>query len=124
MHSDLYFFERKEIVWPELWMNFREVPEIHGSKETLTEWLTIDVRDHEEYLAQVEDVLNGTKSDELIWGDAYKAFINPDVSEVHCCFEEELPDKAPCMLPTTLLRDIIAIWLKEYKKFKEEEPAK
>ena len=124
MKAGTFSFEVRDVCWPELWMKFKDIPEIHGNKELLTEWLTIDVRTNEEYLSRIENVLNGSNLEDFICGDAYEAHITKVDSHIHCCFEKELSKEKPCSISTTMLREIVEIWLKEYKRFIEEQETK
>ena len=99
-------------------MNFDEVKEITGDKTTLTDWLLVDVGDYIGYLEDIDTVLDGKSEEEVEWGNAYKAYVRKDYTEIHSCFEEVGSPIKPCTVPTKLLREIVKAWLDELEKFK------
>ena len=106
------------ILCDDLWMEFENVPDIVGSRETLSAWLSDDVRDYHKTLEYIDDVLTGKKDKDLFWGNAYKAYVKRDFTEIHFIFEEDNHAIGPCTVPTKLLREIVETWIDEYEKFR------
>ena len=50
-------------------------------------------------------------------GNAYKAYVKEDFTEIHFIFEEDNHAIGPCTVPTKLLREIVKEWLDEHEKF-------
>ena len=121
MNENDYTFESIGPYQKILWMNIKDNHQIIGDKEAISAWLMDDVRDYIPILGYIDAVLKGEKEEELIWGNGYKAFVKPDITEIHFNYEEEDPSMKPCSLPTTMLREIVEIWFREYKKFKEQQ---
>ena len=104
-----------------LWMTFENVKEIEGDKETLSLWLLVDVRFHTSTLEAIDKVINKELKEELLWGNGYKAYIGQEYTEIHFNFEEDDPRIKPCKLPTKLLREIVAVWLEEFEKYRNSK---
>ena len=109
------------ILCDDLWMEFEDNDEIIGDKETLTSWLTDDVRDYAPTLEFIDKALSGELEDNLFWGNGFKAYIGQEDTEIHFNFEEEDPSIKPCKLPTKLLREIVAVWLEEFEKYRNSK---
>lgn len=120
MDRNNYFFEVRGPYKQDLYMNFTYIPGFIGDSEIVTAWLAIDVRDNSELLNAINEVINEKKKEELLWGNAYKVYVKPNFSEIHCCFEDQLTDMKSCNLPTNTLLEIVSIWLNEYKRFREK----
>ena len=58
MNNHLWKFS---ILCDDLWMEFENVPDIVGSRETLSAWLSDDVRDYHKTLEYIDDVLSEKK---------------------------------------------------------------
>ncbi len=106
------------VVCSDLWMEFDNVDEIHGSKETLSSWLCDDVRDFRRTLEYIDDVISGKNKEDFLWGNVFKAYVKKDFTEIRYDFEDMDPSVKPCTLPTKLLREIVKAWLEEYEKFR------
>ena len=124
MDKNYYTFEIIDPYQKILWMNLKNNSKIIGDKDAVSAWLMDDVRDYTSILDYIDAVLNGEKEEDLIWGNGYKAFVKPDITEIHFNYEEDDPSIKPCSLPTSMLREIVEIWLREYKNFKEEQHKK
>ena len=114
MNNHLWKFS---ILCDDLWMEFENVPDIVGSRETLSAWLSDDVRDYHKTLEYIDDVLNGKNEEDFLLGNAYKAYVKKDFTEIHFIFEEDNHAIGPCTVPTKLLREIVKAWLDEHEKF-------
>ena len=99
-------------------MIFDDVEEVKGDKETLTGWLNTDIIGYQKTLEYIDDVLTGKKDKDLFWGNAYKAYVKRDFTEIHFIFEEDNHAIGPCTVPTKLLREIVETWIDEYEKFR------
>ena len=109
------------ILCNDLWMEFSGFDSIIGATETLSLWLSDDVRDHNDYLEIINKILIGELKNELLWGNGYKAYVDRDYTEIHFNFEDEDSSVKPCKLPTKLLREIVEVWLEEYEKFRNSK---
>ena len=98
-------------------MIFDDVEEVKGDKETLTGWLNTDIIGYQKTLEYIDDVLSGKNEEDFLWGNAYKAYVRKDFTEIHFNFEEDVPTVMPCTVPTKLLREIVKAWLDEHEKF-------
>ena len=98
-------------------MVFDDAEEVKGDKATLTGWLYVDVGDYRKTLEYIDDVLSGKNEEDFLWGNAYKAYVRKDFTEIHFNFEEDVPTVMPCTVPTKLLREIVKAWLDEHEKF-------
>ena len=98
-------------------MIFDDVEEVKGDKETLTGWLNTDIGGYQKTLEYIDDVLSGKNEEDILWGNAYKAYVKKDFTEIHFNFEEDVPTVMPCTVPTKLLREIVKAWLDEHEKF-------
>ena len=98
-------------------MIFDDVEEVKGDKETLTGWLNTDIIGYQKTLEYIDDVLSGKNEEDFLWGNAYKAYVKKDFTEIHFNFEEDVPTVMPCTVPTKLLREIVKAWLDEHEKF-------
>ena len=98
-------------------MIFDDVEEVKGDKETLTGWLNTDIGGYQKTLEYIDDVLSGKNEEDFLWGNAYKAYVRKDFTEIHFNFEEDVPTVMPCTVPTKLLREIVKAWLDEHEKF-------
>ena len=98
-------------------MVFDDVEEVKGDKETLTGWLNTDIIGYQKTLEYIDDVLNGKNEEDFLLGNAYKAYVKKDFTEIHFNFEEDVPTVMPCTVPTKLLREIVKAWLDEHEKF-------
>ncbi len=105
-------------------MMFDDVDDILGDKFTLTDWLYTDIGDYRKTLEYIDDVLNEKNDGDLLWGNAYKAYVKKDFTEIHFIFEEDNHAIGPCTVPTKLLREIVEAWLDEYEKFRETKAEK
>lgn len=99
-------------------MMFDDVADVVGDKLTLTDWLYTDIGDYRKTLEYIDDVLTGKKDKDLFWGNAYKAYVKRDFTEIHFIFEEDNHAICPCTVPTKLLREIVEAWIDEYEKFR------
>lgn len=99
-------------------MMFDDVADVVGDKLTLTDWLYTDIGDYRKTLEYIDDVLAEKKDKDLFWGNAYKAYVKRDFTEIHFIFEEDNHAIGPCTVPTKLLREIVEAWLDEYEKFR------
>ena len=106
------------VVCSDLWMEFDDVDEIQGSKETLSSWLCDDIRDFTRTLEYIDDVISGKNNEDFLWGNGFKAYVRKDFTEIHFNYEEEEPSVKPCTVPTKLLREIVKAWLEEYESFR------
>ena len=59
--------------------------------------------------------LKGAVDSDYWSGNANTATFHKDVTVIECQFEE--CNDNPCTLPTTMLREIVEIWIKECEKF-------
>ena len=90
---------------------------ISGEVELIGAWLYDDVQnDGKKFLPEIDKVLAG----EIEVYDcsspmANSAMIYKEKSIITCNFEE--CNDEPCTLPTTMLREIVEIWIKECEKF-------
>ena len=98
-------------------MIFDDVEEVKGDKETLTGWLNTDIGGYQKTLEYIDDVLSGKNEEDFLWGNAYKAYVRKDFTEIHFIFEEDNHAIGPCTVPTKLLREIVKAWLDEHEKF-------
>ena len=98
-------------------MIFDDVEEGKCDKTTLTGWLYTDIGDYYKTLEQIDDVLSGKNEEDFLWGNAYKAYVKKDFTEIHFNFEEDVPTVKPCTVTTKLLREIVKAWLDEHEKF-------
>ena len=98
-------------------MVFDDAEEVKGDKATLTGWLYVDVRDYRKTLEYIDDVISRKNEEDFLWGNAYKAYVRKDFTEIHFNFEEDTPSVKPCTVPTKLLREIVKAWLDEHEKF-------
>ena len=98
-------------------MIFDDVEEVKGDKETLTGWLNTDIGGYQKTLEYIDDVLSGKNEEDFLWGNAYKAYVRKDFTEIHFNFEDDDPTIRPCIVPTRLLREIVKAWLDEFEKF-------
>ena len=98
-------------------MTFDDVEEVKGDKETLTGWLNTDIIGYQKTLEYIDDVLNGKNEEDFLLGNAYKAYVKKDFTEIHFIFEEDNHAIGPCTVPTKLLREIVKAWLDEFEKF-------
>ena len=98
-------------------MIFDDVEEVKGDKETLTGWLNTDIIGYQKTLEYIDDVLSGKNEEDFLWGNAYKAYVKKDFTEIHFIFEEDNHAIGPCTVPTKLLREIVKAWLDEHEKF-------
>ena len=121
MNNHLWKFS---ILCDDLWMEFENVPDIIGSRETLSGWLSDDVRDYHKILEYIDNVISKKNDEDFIWGNGYKAYVRKDFTEIHFNFEEDVPTVMPCTVPTKLLREIVKAWLDEYEKFREAKVEK
>ena len=103
------------------WMTFENVDEIEGDKETLSSWLSDDVRDYAPTLDYIDKAISGELEDNLFWGNGFKAYIEQEYTEIHFNYEEDDPRIKPCKLPTKLLREIVAVWLEEFEKYRNSK---
>ena len=101
----------------DLWMEFDDVDEILGSKETLSSWLCDDVKDFSRTLEYIDDVIERKNDEDFLWGNGYKAYVKKNFTEIHFNYEDDDPSVKPCTVPTKLLRGIVKAWLEEYEKF-------
>ena len=99
-------------------MMFDDVADVVGDKLTLTDWLYTDIGDYRKTLEYIDDVLAEKKDKDLFWGNAYKAYVKRDFTEIHFIFEEDNHAIGPCTVPTKLLREIVEAWIDEYEKFR------
>ena len=99
-------------------MMFDDVADVVGDKLTLTDWLYTDIGDYRKTLEYIDDVLAEKKDKDLFWGNAYKAYVKRDFTEIHFIFEEDNHAIGPCTVPTKLLREVVEAWLDEYEKFR------
>ena len=99
-------------------MMFDDVADVVGDKLTLTDWLYTDIGDYRKTLEYIDDVLNGKNEEDFLLGNAYKAYVKKDFTEIHFIFEEDNHAIGPCTVPTKLLREIVEAWLDEYEKFR------
>ena len=98
-------------------MIFDDVEEVKGDKETLTGWLNTDIIGYQKTLEYIDDVLNGKNEEDFLLGNAYKAYVKKDFTEIHFIVEEDNHAIGPCTVPTKLLREIVKAWLDEHEKF-------
>ena len=98
-------------------MVFDDVEEVKGDKTTLTGWLYTDIGDYYKTLEYIDDVLSGKNEEDFLWGNAYKAYVKKDFTEIHFNFEDDDSTIRPCIVPTRLLCEIVKAWLDEFEKF-------
>ena len=106
------------VVCSDLWMEFDDVDEIQGSKETLSSWLCDDIRGFAKALDYIDDVLAGNVEEDRLAGNAFCVYVKKDFTEIHYDFEYIDPSAKPCTVPTKLLREIVKAWLEEYERFR------
>ena len=109
------------ILCDDLYMKFEDNTEMNGDNETLSAWLSTDVRFHTSTLEAIDKVIDKELEEELLWGNGYKAYIGQEYTEIHFNFEEDDPRIKPCKLPTKLLREIVAVWLEEFEKYRNSK---
>ncbi len=88
---------------------------ITGFLRNIDGWLVCDVQCFgEDYLTKIRTILNSEdpNSEELFWGNAYKAHVRKDFTTISYDFEYCNPKMVPCTLPTEMLCEILEIWIK------------
>ena len=106
------------VVCSDLWMEFDDVDEIQGSKETLSSWLCDDIRGFTRTVDYIDDVLAGKVEEDRLGGDGFSAYVKKEFTEIRYDFEDMDPSVKPCTVPTKLLREIVKAWLEEYERFR------
>ena len=105
---------------PKIYMEFTDNPEIHGDATALSYWLIDDVGEFEKYLEIIDEAISGNIVQEWIGGNLYCAYLGKEYTFLQAvCTDPKEPEI--CSLPTTMLREIVEIWFREYKKFKEQQ---
>ena len=94
-------------------------PLIKGDYTPLELCLIADIREDDETLNWIDDVLSGKVEKDYCGGDITDARF--DKNETVVSYEESTSSNpAKCTLPTWLFREIVEVWLKEAKKHFEE----
>lgn len=107
----LYMDEAKQ----ELYMKFGENNPIEGDKAVISWWLIDDVGDCELYLEMIDKAINGAKVQDWIGGNLFCAYVEQELTVFRSVGEEE---KIEASLPTSILREIVSIWLEKLKNNK------
>ena len=90
---------------------------IKGDYSLLSICLMTDVKDYNDILIWLDDVLNGNVEKDHCGGNVTIAEFDKEQTEIVIGITET-PEK--CTLPTWLFREIVEEWIKVYKKHFEE----
>lgn len=96
----------------ELYMKFGENAEIEGDKAVISWWLIDDVGDYEDYLEMIDKAIKGEIVQDWIGGNLFCAYLGPQITVFKSVGGD---DKVEASLPTTMLREIVSIWLEKIK---------
>ena len=117
MELNLHFYELDGY----LKISVEDINEVYGNKKMLEFWLTDDVAGDNMMLENIDKAIAGNSEYREISGNLCKVIIEPYYTEIYCLFEEEVSDLKPCKLPTKLLREIVAVWLEEFEKYRNSK---
>lgn len=110
------------------YMEFIVKPNEHitGFVPNISGWLESDVQGSgENYLPRIREIIFGSDYDEeLFWGNAYKALVRKDTTTISYDFEDGNPEMVPCTLPTQMLYEILEVWIKVRKEYREKTKKK
>ena len=93
-------------------------PYIKGKYELLNTALDTDIRDCEEYIEYISDILSGKSKAEDIGGDI--TAIECDKEKTVITWEAGSND-AVCELPTWLFKEIVEVWIKAAKEYRRRK---
>ena len=110
MNFKYELFETNKVLGIKIYSN----PLIVGDYEPLETCLDTDIRDYEDVLIWIDEVLKGKKTKDYCGGDIACAEFDKNQTEVFFGIDPDNP--ARCTLPTWLFREIVEVWLKETKK--------
>lgn len=108
------------------YLSFKIKPnsKIVGSTRNIDGWLESDVQCFgERYLSKIKTMLeNEDANEEEVFSDnTYETRVKKDYTTISRDIGEEWPEMAPCTLPTSMLCEILQVWIKLVKDYSERQ---
>ena len=108
------------------YLSFKIKPnsKIVGSTRNIEGWLESDVQCFgERYLSKIKTIIENadTNKQEVFSDNTYEARVKKDYTTISRDIGEEWPEMAPCTLPTSMLCEILQVWIKLVKDYSERQ---